>query len=108
MSEGLDTTAHMLGRILAQLEEHTRQLKALFDKLDVIRQRGDETAGVAKEAYRLATEHHREIHEKIWPALDKYEAARNRVLGATTVAGAVSALVAAIVSAAAAYWGSHN
>lgn len=69
------------GKILAQGDEHGRQLTAMFNKMDKLQSELSETAGVAKEALRLATETNVQIKTNIAPHVDDYRNLKAKGLG---------------------------
>lgn len=70
-----------LGKILAQGDEHSRVLAAMFGQVDKLRSELSETAGVAKEALRLATETNIQITTNIAPHVDDYKNLKAKGLG---------------------------
>lgn len=90
-----------LGKILAQGDEHGRQLDALFRAVDNIRKEQAETSGVAKEALRLATETNVHIKTNIAPHVDDYRNLKAKGLG---VLGVIAIMGGGVATGAAKLW----
>lgn len=89
-----------LGRIVAQGDEHTRQLTALFRVVDDIRREQSETSGVAKEALRLATSTALELQKEVVPHIEDYKGLKAKgfgVLGVIAILGGGAATIIARV-----------
>jgi len=85
VTEADDNLQRSLGRIMAQNDEHARQLTALFVQLDAMKRDIAETSGLAKEAIRQGVENARVIHSEIQPITDDYKNLKAKGYGVLSV-----------------------
>lgn len=86
----IDQISKQLGELIGAERENSRQLDAIWKKLDAISREQQETNGLAKEALRMASENERNMREEIKPAVDDYKTLKAKGMGALAMAGLIS------------------
>lgn len=94
----IDQISKQLGILIGTEKENSRQLDAIWKKLDAISKEQQETNGLSKEALRLATENERRMHEDIKPAVDDYKTLKAKGLGALAMAGMIGGGLSTVVA----------